>query len=193
LLFLSRGTVTSFVVQFPQRTRLFFRHLNRGLARTRILGHERALARALDRQLPRDLLRQGTDRRRLFWKDRLSLGLDLYRVRHHDAGACYVAADPFRPQAGVYISAWKWTSRRVWASHRGRAPIRSGCCEIPRTAGGPIPICRSGVAPGRPARYRTRLRWLKLGQARERVFELTTTDPVKRTIIAANGDGYVGT
>jgi hypothetical protein len=40
--------------------------------------------------------------------------------------------------------------------------------------------------------YRTRLRWLRLGQARERVFELTTTDPVKRTIIAANGDGYVG-
>jgi hypothetical protein len=40
---------------------------------------------------------------------------------------------------------------------------------------------------------RTRLRWLKLGQARERVFELTTTDPVKRTIIAANGNGYVGT
>lgn len=39
---------------------------------------------------------------------------------------------------------------------------------------------------------RTRLRWLKLGQARERVFELTTTDPVKRTIIAANGDGYIG-
>lgn len=39
---------------------------------------------------------------------------------------------------------------------------------------------------------RTRLRWLKLGQARERVFEMTTSDPVKRTIIAANGDGYVG-
>jgi hypothetical protein len=40
--------------------------------------------------------------------------------------------------------------------------------------------------------YRTRLRWLKLGQARERVFELTSTDPVKRTIIAASGDGYAG-
>ena len=41
--------------------------------------------------------------------------------------------------------------------------------------------------------YRTRLRWLRFGQARERVFELTTTDPVKRTIIAASGDGYSGT
>jgi hypothetical protein len=39
---------------------------------------------------------------------------------------------------------------------------------------------------------RTRLRWLKLGQARERVFELTCSDPVRRTIIAANGDGYIG-
>lgn len=45
---------------------------------------------------------------------------------------------------------------------------------------------------GAIGQYRTRLRWLKLGQARERVFELTTTDPVKRTIIAANGDGYTG-
>lgn len=45
---------------------------------------------------------------------------------------------------------------------------------------------------GAIGRYRTRLRWLKLGQARERVFELTTSDPVKRTIIAANGDGYIG-
>jgi hypothetical protein len=39
---------------------------------------------------------------------------------------------------------------------------------------------------------RSRLRWLRLGQARERVFELTISDPVKRTIIAAHGDGYTG-
>lgn len=45
---------------------------------------------------------------------------------------------------------------------------------------------------GKIGQYRTRLRWLKLGQARERVFELTSSDPVKRTIIAANGDGYIG-
>lgn len=51
-------------------------------------------------------------------------------------------------------------------------------------------IWRSAGAIGQ---YRTRLRWLRLGQARERVFELTTSDPVKRTIIAAHGDGYVGT
>jgi hypothetical protein len=43
---------------------------------------------------------------------------------------------------------------------------------------------------GAIGQYRTRLRWLKMGQARERVFEATTTDPVKRTLIAANGDGY---
>ncbi len=45
---------------------------------------------------------------------------------------------------------------------------------------------------GKIGENRTRLRWLRLGQARERVFELTTSDPVKRTIIAAHGDGYVG-
>jgi hypothetical protein len=46
---------------------------------------------------------------------------------------------------------------------------------------------------GKIGEYRTRLRWLKLGQAREWVFELTCSDPVKRTIIAAHGDGYPGT
>jgi hypothetical protein len=45
---------------------------------------------------------------------------------------------------------------------------------------------------GKIGANRTRLRWLRLGQARERVFELTTTDPVKRTLIAVNGDGYPG-
>jgi hypothetical protein len=45
---------------------------------------------------------------------------------------------------------------------------------------------------GAIGQYRTRLRWLRLGQARERVFELTTTDPVKRTIISASGEGYAG-
>jgi hypothetical protein len=39
---------------------------------------------------------------------------------------------------------------------------------------------------------RTRLRWTRLGQARQRVFELTITDPVKRTIIAAHADGNEG-
>jgi hypothetical protein len=40
--------------------------------------------------------------------------------------------------------------------------------------------------------YRTRLKWTRMGQTRERVFELSTTDPVKRTIIAANADVYIG-
>lgn len=45
---------------------------------------------------------------------------------------------------------------------------------------------------GKIGAYRTRLRWLRMGQARERVFEVTTSDPVKRTLIAASGDGYTG-
>ncbi len=45
---------------------------------------------------------------------------------------------------------------------------------------------------GKIGANRTRLRWLRGGQARQWVFELTTTDPVKRTLIAVNGDGYPG-
>jgi hypothetical protein len=51
----------------------------------------------------------------------------------------------------------------------------------------PLQKWRSAGAIGE---YRTRLRWLKMGQARERVFEATCSDPVKRVLIAANGDGY---
>ena len=45
---------------------------------------------------------------------------------------------------------------------------------------------------GATGQNRTRLRWLRMGQSREWVFELTTTDPVKRTLIATYGDGYNG-
>jgi hypothetical protein len=61
-----------------------------------------------------------------------------------------------------------------------------------RTAGEPTPRLQKWRSAGAIGAYRTRLRWLRLGQARERVIELTSTDPVKRTIIAANGDGYIG-
>lgn len=38
----------------------------------------------------------------------------------------------------------------------------------------------------------TRLRWLRLGQARTRVYRLSITDPVKRVVIAAHADLSVG-
>jgi hypothetical protein len=41
--------------------------------------------------------------------------------------------------------------------------------------------------------YATRMRWLRLGQAREWVFEITISDPVKRTIISAHADLMQGT
>jgi hypothetical protein len=41
---------------------------------------------------------------------------------------------------------------------------------------------------GTLGQYRTRMRWLRLGQAREWVFEITISDPVKRTIISAHAD-----
>lgn len=40
--------------------------------------------------------------------------------------------------------------------------------------------------------YTTRLRWLRLGQAREWYLRLTITDPVQRVIIAAYADQYLG-
>jgi hypothetical protein len=43
---------------------------------------------------------------------------------------------------------------------------------------------------GEEGAYRTRLRWLRMGQAREWVFEATCTDPVKRTLIAAHAHTY---
>lgn len=40
--------------------------------------------------------------------------------------------------------------------------------------------------------YLTRLRWLRMGQARQWVFRYTITDPVARTMIAANADIAAG-
>lgn len=40
--------------------------------------------------------------------------------------------------------------------------------------------------------YRQRLKWDRLGQSRDWVFRVTISDPVKRTIIAANADLYEG-
>lgn len=40
--------------------------------------------------------------------------------------------------------------------------------------------------------YRKRLKWTRLGQARDWVFRVTIADPVKRTIIAANADVIEG-
>lgn len=40
--------------------------------------------------------------------------------------------------------------------------------------------------------YNTRMRWLRLGQAREWVFEITISDPVRRNVIAAHADIMVG-
>jgi hypothetical protein len=41
--------------------------------------------------------------------------------------------------------------------------------------------------------YKSRMRWLRLGQAREWVFEVTISDPVRRNVINAHADLMVGT
>lgn len=48
-------------------------------------------------------------------------------------------------------------------------------------------------AMGRIGAYLTRLRWLQMGQFRQRVLRLNITDPVPRVVIAAHADITVGT
>ena len=45
---------------------------------------------------------------------------------------------------------------------------------------------------GKVGEYLTRLRWLRMGQARQFVFSLSVTDPVPRVIISAHADIAVG-
>lgn len=45
---------------------------------------------------------------------------------------------------------------------------------------------------GKLGAYRKRLRWLRMGQARNRVYKLIVSDPVRRTIIASSADLSVG-
>lgn len=45
---------------------------------------------------------------------------------------------------------------------------------------------------GKIGAYLTRLRWLRLGQARQWYFRIIITDPIRRVIIAANGDVEAG-
>lgn len=45
---------------------------------------------------------------------------------------------------------------------------------------------------GAIGKYKTRARWLRLGQFRQRVIEISISDPVQRTIIAAHADLEVG-
>lgn len=46
---------------------------------------------------------------------------------------------------------------------------------------------------GKIGAYLTRLRWLRMGQARQRVWKVTISDPVRRTIIANSVDMEAGT
>ncbi len=47
-------------------------------------------------------------------------------------------------------------------------------------------IRKPARAMGKIGKYRTRLRWLRLGQSRDRIYRLTVADAVKRSIIAAH-------
>lgn len=45
---------------------------------------------------------------------------------------------------------------------------------------------------GKIGAYRQRLRWLRMGSARQRIYRVTTSDPVKRSFVAAHLDAEVG-
>lgn len=45
---------------------------------------------------------------------------------------------------------------------------------------------------GKMGQYRRRVRWLRLGRSRDRIFRLTITDPVKRVIIGATLEATIG-
>lgn len=45
---------------------------------------------------------------------------------------------------------------------------------------------------GKIGEYRTRLRWMQMGQSRERCYRVTMSDPVKRSILEANLDVGLG-
>lgn len=45
---------------------------------------------------------------------------------------------------------------------------------------------------GQKGAYRQRLRWLRLGQSRERIYRISISDPVRRTVINAHADMSVG-
>jgi hypothetical protein len=47
-------------------------------------------------------------------------------------------------------------------------------------------------AMGKIGAYQTRLRWLRMGQFRNRVYRITISDPVRRNIIAAHADIEIG-
>jgi hypothetical protein len=88
--------------------------------------------------------------------------------------------------------ALSWTSRLVLASRAGRAQTRNGCCARPRMAGEPIRPCRSGGRPARIGAIPDQAALVEDGAGQGARVRIDHSDPVKRTIIAANGDGYIG-
>jgi hypothetical protein len=59
------------------------------------------------------------------------------------------------------------------------------CCAGPRTAAQPGPTS-IGSSIGKQGKFLNRAIWRRLGFARDRVFEVSITDPVKAVIISAN-------
>jgi hypothetical protein len=64
--------------------------------------------------------------------------------------------------------------------------------EVSRDGGRTFGVLQPHRSIGRKGAYLTRQRWLRMGNARQWVFRISITDPVKRNIISAHADIEVG-
>ena len=68
----------------------------------------------------------------------------------------------------------------------------SGAAYVFTRSGATWSLQQKWRSMGKIGEYLKRLRWLRLGQARQWVFEVRITDPIPRVIIAAHADYVKG-
>lgn len=98
---------------------------------------------------------------------------------HDDRRRVFIPRLELDFQAGVGLSAGQGSNPQVmleWSKDGG-------------VTYSPIQIWNS---IGRIGAYLTRLRWLRLGQARQWVFRVTISDPIRRTLMQAHADTHSG-
>lgn len=107
------------------------------------------------------------------------LGLAHSAPIHSDRHRVYISRFELDVQAGVGLTTGQGSDPQImlrWSRDGGQT------FSLPQPWRG----------MGRVGEYLRRLRWLRLGNARQWVFQLTITDPVPRVIIAAHADITVG-
>jgi Phage stabilisation protein len=98
---------------------------------------------------------------------------------HQDRKRIFLSRFELDVQAGVGLSSGQGSNPQIMLSWSKDGGVTFGKLQPWRSMG----------AQGK---YLTRLRWLRMGQARQFVFQISITDPVQRVIIAAHADISVG-